>query len=88
MPVESGHFVGFVILAEPAGSARAGRQEDIVIQSLLLAIGSDLGFQKIDQAARCEDCGAAGADVDQFLAGIQVRARGCSAGALPCNSGC
>ena len=46
------HFVGFVVLAEAAGPAGARRQEDIVIQRLLLAIGGDFGLQEIDQAAR------------------------------------
>ena len=69
------HFVGFVVLAEAAGPASAGRQEDVVIQGLLLAVVGDFGLQEIHQAARGEDRGAAGADVDQFLAGVQVRAR-------------
>ena len=69
------HFIGFVVLAEAAGPAGAGRQEDIVIQRLLLAVGGDFGLQEVDQAARREDRGAAGADVNQFLAGVQVRAR-------------
>ena len=36
------HFVGFVVLAEAAGPAGAGRQEDVVIQRLLLAAGRRL----------------------------------------------
>src|SRR5258706_16293017 len=38
------HFVGFVILPEPARAAGSGRQKDVVVQRLLLAVRSDLGF--------------------------------------------
>ena len=70
-----GHFIGFVVLAEAAGTTSAGRQEDVVVEGLLLAILSHLGLQEIHQAARGKDRGAARAGVDQFLAGVEVRAR-------------
>ncbi len=69
------HLIGFVVLAEAAGAARAGRQEDVIVQGLLLAVHGHFVLQEIYQAARGEDGGAARAGVDQFLAGVQVRAR-------------
>ena len=70
-----GHLVGFVVLAEAAGTAGAGRQEDVVIQGLLLPVHGHFVLQEIHQAARRKDGGAACAGVDQFFAGVQVRAR-------------
>src|SRR5712672_2584708 len=55
-------------------TAGACGQEDVVIQRLLLAVRGHFRFQKIDQAASREDRGAAGADVDQFFSGVEVRA--------------
>ena len=70
-----GHLIGFVVLAEAAGAAGAGRQEDVVVQRLLLPVDGHFVLQEIHQAARGKDRGAARAGVDQFLAGVQVRAR-------------
>ncbi len=68
------HLVGLVVLAEAAGATSAGCQEDVVVNSFLLATDSHFGLQEVDQAASREDRRTAGADIDQFLAGVEVRA--------------
>jgi len=61
-----------VVLAEAAGP-QAPAVKNIVVNGRLLAIDGNFGLQEVDEAARRKDRRTAGADVDQFFAGIEVR---------------
>ncbi len=61
-----------MILAEPAGTARAGREVHVIVSNVLLALRGNLALQKVHQASGGEDGGAARTHVDQFLARVQI----------------
>jgi hypothetical protein len=71
--VES-HGVGFVILAEAAGTAGTGGEEDEIVGDGFFADLRDFFLEEIDEAAGGKDGGAAGAGVDEFLAGVEIGA--------------
>ncbi len=69
------HLVRLVVLAEAAGAARSRGEEDELLPDLLGAARSDFGLQEVHEVAGGERGGAARADVDQCLAGIQIGPR-------------
>ena len=61
-----------MVLAETARPTGPRGQKDVLVRDFPLAARGNLFLQEVDQAARSEDCGAAGSHVDQFFAGVQV----------------
>ena len=70
-----GHFVRLVVLAETARPARACREEDVLAVDPFLAALRHFRLQEVDKVPGREGRRATGADVDQLLAGIEVRSR-------------